>query len=313
MANSKNRRHRNHCISAPESLEARRVLATVAGTVFDDLNNDAVRDAGDPPIAGVVVFLDTNGNGVLEQRGFGFDPDEFAPNQVLNKARQTVFPSGTGPDNQPAFRVLAIDDPVRATTGQRIFGLEDTTNWGGDRRLRFDFTLEVDSVSIDVVGSSGVSNPNVRLDAYSKNGQLIDTASVNSLGNSVPHNLEIARPQKDISFVVAHVTTVVGTVKFDNLRADDAGSERATVTSDAGFYRFADIPTGLTIVSQLTADGFDQSSPAESHRVDVSGVLANLDFGNRTASISGVVFEDFGTVGVYEPQVDRVIKGAGVF
>lgn len=315
MANSKSRRSRNRYVWAPEILEQRRVLTTLAGYVFEDADNDATRDTADPHLGGAVVYLDANNNGILDQSGYGFDPDEFAPGQVLNNARQTVFASGTGTDNQPAFRVLAVDDASRATTGQRVFGLENTTDWGSDRRLRFDFTVPVDSVSLDVVGSSGVSNPNVRLDAYDIDGQLIDSKALNSLGNGVIQKLEIARSEKDISYAIAQVTTVVGTVKYDNLRADDAGSERATVTSDIGFYRFANVDPGLAVVAQQPLEGYDLTFPAEPYRVNVTAgaVRSNLDFGNRTASIGGIVFEERGSSEEFEPGTDRTIEGAGVY
>ena len=38
----------------------------ISGTVFDDQNNNCVRDAGEPGMAGVIVFLDSNSNNVLD-------------------------------------------------------------------------------------------------------------------------------------------------------------------------------------------------------------------------------------------------------
>lgn len=40
--------------------------AEFGGTIFNDLNANAVQDAGDPGIEGVTVFLDTNSNGTLD-------------------------------------------------------------------------------------------------------------------------------------------------------------------------------------------------------------------------------------------------------
>ena len=207
MANS-NYRRRSNRISNLESLEERRVLATLAGTVFEDVSDNQVLDDSDPRISGVVIFLDDNNNGVLDQRGFGIDPDEFSEGQVLNRARQTVFPSGTGVDNVPSFQVLSAEDVARASTGQRVFGSADSSDWVNGQRLRFDFTLPVDSASIDVIGSSGLTNANVRFEAFGEDGTLIDSFSRNGIAAGEVRQLEIVRPGavQDISYVVAYVS-----------------------------------------------------------------------------------------------------------
>lgn len=53
-------------VSVIECLEARRLLSSIAGAVFNDLNADGARNAGEPPLATQKVFLDTNRNGVLD-------------------------------------------------------------------------------------------------------------------------------------------------------------------------------------------------------------------------------------------------------
>ena len=41
-------------------------LISISGIKFNDLNGNGVRNAGEPGLAGVTVFLDTNNNGVLD-------------------------------------------------------------------------------------------------------------------------------------------------------------------------------------------------------------------------------------------------------
>jgi len=314
VANS-NYRRRPSRISTLESLEDRRVLATLSGTVYEDVSDNNVLDDFDSRIGGVVIFIDDNNDGVLDQRGFGMDPDEFEDGQVLNRARQTLFPSGTGVDNVASFQVLSVDSVARASTGQRVFGYDDTSDWVNGKRLRFDFTLPVDSASIDVIGASGLSAANVRFDAYNEEGLLIESASQNRILAGEAWQLEISRPGavKDISHVVAYVGSVAGAVKFDNLRADDAGSERATVTSDTGFYRFSDVSEDEVIVAQKVPNGYDQTTPDGAIVVDLAGGVVNRNFGNRTASINGFLFADKGTIGVYEATVDDALEGARVY
>ncbi|MCX5683065.1 MAG: hydantoinase B/oxoprolinase family protein, partial [Planctomycetota bacterium] len=56
-------------------------IGSIAGTVFEDANNNHVFDAGDMPLQGVEVYLDANGNGV-------FDPATVvtASSGTINKA-----------------------------------------------------------------------------------------------------------------------------------------------------------------------------------------------------------------------------------
>ena len=51
---------------ACEPLEARDVPSSYSGTVFDDQNGNATRDAGEPGLAGWTVFIDNDRDGVLE-------------------------------------------------------------------------------------------------------------------------------------------------------------------------------------------------------------------------------------------------------
>jgi|GEM_PF-6979704 len=49
-----------------ERLEDRLALATIQGTLWHDLNQDGVRETGEPLLVGRSVYLDTNGNGVFD-------------------------------------------------------------------------------------------------------------------------------------------------------------------------------------------------------------------------------------------------------
>jgi len=46
--------------------EAGRVTGSIHGVKWHDLNGDGVRDAGEPGLAGVTVYLDIIGNGILD-------------------------------------------------------------------------------------------------------------------------------------------------------------------------------------------------------------------------------------------------------
>ena len=52
--------------AALEILEPRQLLASISGTIIEDLDNDASRDGREKGIPGVTVFLDQNKNRVLD-------------------------------------------------------------------------------------------------------------------------------------------------------------------------------------------------------------------------------------------------------
>ena len=58
-----------------ESLETRDLLTTLAGVVYEDADADGLVGDEDPRIPNVVIFLDENENGVLDQPGFGMEPE----------------------------------------------------------------------------------------------------------------------------------------------------------------------------------------------------------------------------------------------
>jgi len=297
-----------------ELLEDRRVLASLAGNVFEDLNDNGLFDfEQEPGVGGILLFVDVNQNGSLDREGFGIDPDEYNEGAVLNNSRQSVFPSATGDDNLPSGRVIARRDG-RATSGSLSFGKIDGTDWTRDERLRFDFTLPVDSVSLEAAGASGTAMTDVRLDAFDEDGNLLASDNATSLGTGDARRLEILRSQKDISYVVAYVVDR-GEASFDNLRADDgANAERATLSSFTGNYRFLDLPSGEVTIAQGEMSGYEVTSPASgSYTLQLTQTLANVNFGNRTATISGFVFRDGGVPGVYEPSVDEALPDTTLF
>ncbi len=295
-----------------ETLEERRVLTALSGFVYEDVNENLQRDDGDLRIPGVVVFIDANDNGVLDQGGFGLEPDTYNAREILNNSDQLVFPSTTGVDNQPDGIVRASASRV-STTGDLVFGQDETEIWNSETRLRFDFTLNVDSVSIDVAGASGEFDSAAQLDAYDADGQLLASDTIIDLRLGDSGTLNVARDQKDISFVIAHVVGERSSMYFDNLLADNAADELSTITNRGGGYLFSNLPEAEYVVRQVVPDGYEQVAPADSYITPIGDAVAGLDFGNRTSSIGGLVFNDAGEIGTFEPATDTVVAGVGLY
>ena len=297
-----------------ERLESRRVLASALGSVFEDSNADGTRDGDEPGMPGVVVYLDANGNGQLDQIGIGLEPDDFAPGQTLDQVAVGVVASETdGRSVDPIGSVTAIEDS-HATTGLQVFGANGTATWDSDQGLRIDFSDAVDSLTLDVVGAAP-SFSDVQLEAYTSSGQLVGADTILDLENSVFDRLSITRPEREIDFVVAQVTNRTGGVRFDNLRANAGTDEISTLSGRDGFYRLFDFDPGEVVLRQIVPTDYEATVPGEdqAHVVLIENAATNLNFGNRTASLGGIAFHDTSVRGAYEPGNDESAPDLGLF
>ena len=78
-----------------EWLEDRRVLASLSGHVINDLNGNGQIEVGEPGLGGVEVFLDQNGNDMLDITGLIVEPDAFDSTELIDTS--VVEPaSGSG-------------------------------------------------------------------------------------------------------------------------------------------------------------------------------------------------------------------------
>jgi hypothetical protein len=82
-----------------EPLEDRTVPSTIQGVVFEDLDGDGVRQAGEPGLQGWTLFLDANLNSVLDA----------GETSTLTDENGAYSLEGSG----VVARVLEVDDPLR--------------------------------------------------------------------------------------------------------------------------------------------------------------------------------------------------------
>jgi hypothetical protein len=104
------------------TLTVSQPIATISGTVFHDMNIDGVQDDGEPGIAGVTVFLDLDGSGVLKAG----DPATVTDS---NGNFQLGVPSaGTYTVRQLLYGGVLLDSPasgsyrVTVTSGANLTG-----------------------------------------------------------------------------------------------------------------------------------------------------------------------------------------------
>ncbi|MFC1759283.1 dockerin type I domain-containing protein [Planctomycetota bacterium] len=274
-------RHRR-AFQGIEQLEQRRVLATLAGHVVEDLNGNGSADEGEPEIAGVHVYDDANGNGVLDRNGSFVEPDDFSEHSATSVSNITMTVADS--NNTPIGEDVRAKSDNLASTGGNVFGYGDGVGTSVNffhhfRRLRADFTDPVSTVSIDFVARDGETGT---MEAYDQNGNLVNTATTEVLEAGELETMRVDGGM--ISYVVAYNAGESGLRgRLDNLRVDDLGSELWTVTGPDGNYSM-DVDAGTYHVD-VVLDGMEKTFPtgASTQTVSQDDVISGIDFGLRTS------------------------------
>ena len=240
-------------------MENRCVLASVSGTVIDDL--DGQIDPDDPGMGGVSVFIDANANGALDIAGSVVEPDDFGEDNQIEQPGVT-FSLADGSNNiQEGVQIVARRHPD-ASTGDLVFGTDQRTHFAFEERLRVDFDTPVNSVTIDFIGSRPLPTDVGTLEIYSSDGTLLDSSDSAGLAEGNYQSLRLARAEGDIAYATAFTKRENGlTGRLDALRINDAGSEISTLTNRDGEYHIQNLPAGPHLVTQVVPADYVQSSP----------------------------------------------------
>lgn len=246
----------------------------LAGYVWSDVDGSDLWNAGEEGVSGVILRL-VDGSGNPLDLSTSADADGFGNEVELNTQFAEISLAAVGThvlDSTVYSRVHA-----QAATGDRVFANDNAatnsivTKWGQDSRtLRASFDSAQSAVAITAIadGDGDVA----RLEAYDFQGNLLErtTSGVLSAGESV--RLHLARPEDDISYVIAraHYNTEV---LFDNLVF---GPEAEAVTDDQGVFRFTGLPDGEYRV-EAVADNGRQPGTAPILTRTLSGGLPVVD------------------------------------
>jgi hypothetical protein len=274
--------------SAETGLNFGNQAATIEGLVFRDLGEEGTHepDGPDAPLPGRTVFLDQNADGALELASVIVDPDQFAENEVLDRAVQDVILSA---DAAPTLYVTAqTDNQIGAG---RVFAHGGVPFWNSGRRFRAEFSRPAAAVRIDFISGSVEDPEEGILQAYSVDGRLLRTVRTPPLNEGQRHTLHISRDTVDIGYVLAYgVSPAVGVGMLDDLRVQLA-AEPATVTDGAGQFLFTPLAGGTYRVAVTAAEN-------EAVTVPVDGV-------REVTLTAGATVGDqlFGLVTVGEPPV----------
>jgi unsaturated chondroitin disaccharide hydrolase len=177
-----------------ESLEPRRLLASIGGTVFIDTDKDGARDTGEAAAAGRTVYIDQNNNAKLdstEKKATTSSTGTYSLTGVAagtHKVRQ-VLASGfiqTSPAN--GFGLNVTVSATQTKTGQNFGTVQSTVSpppSGSGAKIRGNVFGDTDRDGARDTGESGLTGRTVYIDA-NNNGRLDTgekTAATNTFGD----------------------------------------------------------------------------------------------------------------------------------
>ncbi len=262
-------------------------LPSVAGTVFEDWDGDALYDFDDPGFANHVVFLDANLNGTLDASVFPF----------TNTTNYNI------PDNN----TTGVLSPITVSgLAQNVADINVTINvthtWVGDLEV---VLIGPNAVRVPLAtrrGSSGDNFTNTTFD---------DQASTPITGGTAPFTGSF-RPQSPLSVFNGINPNGTWSLEIKDRLSGDTGrllnwtinvgqSERSTVTTAGGSFLFDDLAPGTYRLATTPRSGFSMSTVSfrDFTIVQPSDSFPGLDFGfYRSNRFYGKVFEDINMDGL---------------
>jgi subtilisin-like proprotein convertase family protein len=260
----------------------------IRGTVFEDLNANGTRDAGDPGQAGFTVYLDLNNNGVR---------DQGAPTFLSTDVPKTIPDPGTVTSNLVVNGVAGRITDVNLT-------LNITHTWDEDLDV---FLVSPGGTRVELftdVDGDGDHFTFTTLD---------DEAASSITTGSAPFNGSF-RPEGLLSALDGEDPNGTWVLEISDDTARDGGAlvnwtlnltvaEPSTVSTASGAYAFTGLNPGTYIIREAVPVGWVQSRPgAPDHRYTVtltsSQAVTDRDFGNyRRGEIRGLTFEDLNANG----------------
>ncbi|MBB3210084.1 glutamine cyclotransferase [Rhodopirellula rubra] len=247
----------------------REPLRTVNGYVFDDVNNDGVRDAGEPGATGAWVYVDLNNDGVWSY------PEPYDTYSAAD------FSSTTDVDESGWFE---MDD---VPLGEHVLRVRDRTDFVSSAFSSAPITVSflTESVSVDV---PAVANESVI------EGVLFEDLNQNGVRDAGEPGLSGQTVFLDSS---ANGNLDLWEESFLTLEDDPATSD----VDETGQYRFESLFfTSHRVRSVLDlAWLYTTSDPQEVDIDSASDVeTANIGWTRNLTQITGVVFDDLDADGI---------------
>jgi len=250
----------------------------VSPPVFQDNNADGILDAGDTPIAGTTVYLDSNNNGVFD-----------APTTTTSNS-STVAPIGSG--STSASSMLSIAGTSAPITGVSLdVNLDEKT----DSNLTA-YLIGPDGTTVQLVSGAGGGGQNFINTVFSSQ------ASASIAGGLAPFTGTYTPSPGEFNAFTGKSANGNWTLKIvDSVRGDSASiqnwslsvmtGELSATTNANGQYEFNSVPAAAYTLRQVVPAGDIQIAPGPVMASAAPDVIAA-----SSSSVTEQNFADFPTV-----------------
>ena len=260
-------------IDLPNAL----VQPGINGYVWVDVDEDGVRELGEPGLSGWTVrALDSQGQ-PLDSPSIG-EPDDY-PNETVDP---TIAGAQLSIELPGVFGVQpGVRQSSKASTDSQVFAYYVNDEWYQDfdgalgQKLRIDFDSAVGSVSLDAIGAADTSYG--RLEAYDAQDDLLDRFTTHALAAGQSKTMSIRRHERDIKYVVAYGGALTK-IQLDNLQF---GAQPTVVTDALGAYAIPYLDAGVYRVEALSKVGWTATiATVDPVNLGSGQVVTGIDFGH---------------------------------
>jgi uncharacterized protein (DUF2141 family) len=303
----------------------------VAGSMFNDYNQDGIRDAGEPGVAGWVVILsrpDGRPSTAVTDKNGNYRFRNLAPNTYILSESQRLGWIQTFPVAPGAYTIdISGTDVLDQNFGNKqedfvIAGVKFDDRNGNGKKDRSEAGLEgwkiiltkPDASTAEALTAADGSYKFAELDqgdySVSEEGQsgwiqtypaspgvhtfeiTTDSAANIDFGNRKPWIT--GQVFNDVDASTTRNGREANLSGWNVTLSNQAGSKLYEVTTNSkGFYKFDNLSPGTYTVGEVVQDGWMQVAPQGTHEVQIdSSDVNNVNFANRRPWILGTKFDD---------------------
>ncbi|HEY9694128.1 MAG TPA: Calx-beta domain-containing protein [Oculatellaceae cyanobacterium] len=253
----------------------------IYGNVWNDVNSNGIRDAGEAGLQNWTIYQDRNNNGVL---------DQATPGIVKTS---TDIPKSIPDTATPITSNLAVSG-ITGTIQDVNVKLDISHTWNEDLDV---FLIAPDGTRVELftdVGSNGDNFTNTILDDEATTSIAGETAPFT--GTFKPEGLLSTLDGKNPNGtwkleITDDEAPDAGTLNSWSLTFNSTNAEVSTQTAADGSYSFTNLTPGNYTIREVLQSGWTQTAPSTgSYTVayNAGDVVTNRDFGNAIATIPAI-------------------------
>lgn len=171
--------------------------------LYSDANDNGSWDSGEPPVSGVKLLAEIDGNNTRNLLETVIEPDDFVDNRELDNLTPGVTLSSADVNNViVGFPIQSVTD-THYSTGFKVLAASGIPWFNSGGRLRADFYNPAQSVTVDFIGD-GSSLSYGRLEAFDSTGKSLQMVRTGGLQKNQVQQLTLALTTDKIAYVVAY-------------------------------------------------------------------------------------------------------------